>query len=71
MKPDKRKIFTYRETTVVPKNGTSRYFGCPHGEYLSRWWRVLFGPMSWVLVGTKGDAKRIIDKTLDKQVGVK
>lgn len=66
MKPDKRKPFAYREVTITPQIGTSRYFGCPHGEYLSKWWQVSFGPESWVLVGTKSDARRIINKTLDK-----
>lgn len=66
MKPDKRKTFTYREITIVPQSGSPRYFGCPHGEYLTRWWRVLFGPLSWVLTGTKEDARRVIDRTLNK-----
>lgn len=66
MKPDKRQIFTYRKTTIVPQSGSPRYFGCSHGEYLTRWWRVLFGPLSWVLVGTKENARKVIDTTLNK-----
>jgi hypothetical protein len=60
MKPDKRKPFTYLGVTVVPKEGESRYFGCVHGEYLRRYWRVLLGPMSYVLTGTKADARTFI-----------
>lgn len=67
MKLDKRKIFTYRGITVVPQHGTLRYFGCTHGEYLTKWWRILFGPLSWLLAGTKEDARKAIDKYIAKK----
>jgi len=62
MKPDTRHVFNYRGVTVVPLEGEPRYFGAPHGEYLRRYWRVLLGPMSWVLVPTKAEARAFIQK---------
>lgn len=61
MSLDNRKMFTYHGVTVVPQIGKSRYFGCRHGDYLTKWWRILFGPLSWVLTGSKEDARGYID----------
>lgn len=60
MKPDRRRPFTYLGATVIPQEGKPRYFGCVGGAYLRRYWRVLLGPMSWVLVGTKEEARIFI-----------
>jgi hypothetical protein len=60
MKPDTRRLFTYRGVTVSPEQGEPRYFGAKHGQYLRRWWRVLIGPMSWILVPTKSEARIFI-----------
>ncbi len=60
-RPDNRKVFSYHGVTVQPMSGKPRYFDCKHGEYLTRWWRVLCGPMSWVLVATKAAARYHID----------
>ncbi len=62
MKADIRRNWMYRDVTIIKCEGEPRYFGSKHGEYLRRWWRVLLGPMSWVLTATKEDAKRVIDK---------
>lgn len=61
MRPDTRQPFTYRGVTVSPQQGAPRYFGSKHGQYLRRWWRLLLGPMSWVLVPTKAEARIFIE----------
>lgn len=61
MKADKRQSFMYRGVTVSPEQGEPRYFGSAHGQYLRRWWRVLIGPMSWILVSTKAEARIFIE----------
>lgn len=65
---DTRKSWDYRGWTVSPITGGVRYFGCPHGEYLTRWWRAENRPrdiMEFVLAGTKADARHAIDRIVD------
>lgn len=63
-KLDRRKSFQYLGVIVVPESGDSQYFGCTHAKYLTRWWKLTFRDESWVLSGTKKDAKKYIEKYL-------
>lgn len=49
-KPDRRKAFSYRGVTVVPHLNKQRQ------------WRLLLGPLSWVIVNTKDRARVKIDR---------
>ena len=63
---DHRKTFTYRGVTIFPESGDARYFGCSHGEYLTRWWKVCY-PAGWILAGTKNDSRRCVDRAIAKR----
>lgn len=70
MKMDRRKAFEYRGVRVSPERGESRYFGAQHGEYLTRWWCVLFPDNvskagSHLLVDSKSRARGCIDYYLE------
>lgn len=68
MKADTRQNFLYRGKMVLKTEGSSRYFGCRHGCYLRRWWKILFGDGTWIFVGTKAEARTYIDKWMSRNL---
>ena len=68
MKPDKRKIWEYKNCKIIPidcqppiwgKCGEPIDFG--RGIVRNRYWRIYFPDESWIHVGTKQDAREYID----------